>query len=145
MKKQKILKIASAIGSMLLLLLLSFAFLPSKTTANPSQLNAFTSCQTGEVASSTGPTLFTRAAFLSPGLATSTLNCNVPIASNGNVQTFDSATLLIQATASSTASDLRYWIEDSHDGIDYYPRVVATTQLATTTALSVTPQTFLVP
>ena len=141
MTKKKILSIAFITAFSLVT---GFLFTLNKNTASasPSLLSSPISCSTNQRnASNASSTL----AYLVPGLATSTLDCNISIATNGLAQTFDSAQLFIQNTASTSASVLAYWIEDSQDGVDYFPRVTTTNLNATTTILTGTPQIFQVP
>lgn len=141
MTKKKIIAIAFlAVYSLLVgsILLLN----NSKVSASPSLISNPTACSTNQRNASNASSTLT---YLVPGLATSTLDCNISIATNGLAQTFDSAQLFIQDTASSTASVLAYWIEDSQDGVDYFPRVATTNLNATTTILTGSPQIFQVP
>lgn len=126
------------IGTGVLVLLIlsgSLLFGSSRAAANPSTLSAPTGCKTA-VATSTS-------AFLTPGLATSTLTCFVGEATSGAAETYEDATMLIQLTASSSPlTQLQYWIEDSQDNIEFYPRPIETLANATNTPLSLSPKIY---
>lgn len=73
--------------------------------------------------------------YMSPGAATTTITYD---SLNGDAAKINSLNVVFQYTASSTAPVLLARLEDSQDGIDWYPRTVvaavATTSLMTTPA-----------
>jgi hypothetical protein len=72
----------------------------------------------------------TTTAFMSPGNATT----SIQIVSNQSVG-IDSAYVFVQYRASSTGPTLKYRIEHSQDGIDWYGQLVPTNTNATTTTV----------
>ena len=68
------------------------------------------------------------------GTATTTITYDSYFSGN-NTKT-DSALLVFQFQSSGTPATLKFRAEDSNDGVDYYPRGVATIANATTTSLT---------
>lgn len=97
--------------------------LPATAYANPS---AF--APTKETAAATSTLV-----YMSPGAATTTLSYD---SLSGDSTKVDSLTLAFQATASSTAPILNARLEDSPNGIDWYPRAIGVGVPATTTSMS---------
>lgn len=104
------------------LIVISF-FSARAAHANPS---AF--APTKETASAT-----TTLVFMAPGAATTTLTYD---SLSGDSVKIDSLTVAFQATASSTGPTLNVRLEDSPNGIDWYPRTVGAGILATTTLMT---------
>lgn len=114
---------ALLLASMIAIFGFLFSFV-NAAHANPSQFPAPVS---------TAPAT-TTLAYMSPGNATTTLQLDSY--SGGINYATNLATIAIQYTASSTAPTLKFRIEDSPDGVDWYPRSNALVSLATTTVLS---------
>jgi len=120
----------SAVGLVFSLLAVSmFASFPGSAHANPSKF-----APTKETAAAT-----TTLAYMSPGAATTTISYD---SLDGDSVKIDELTIGFQYTASATAPTLNVRLEDSRNGIDWYPRarevfpvlpgITATTTLMTT-------------
>lgn len=112
----------SLLGLLLIVGLGAWFIVPKIVVANPSIF---------------APTKATGAAtttvvYMRPGLATTTLAYD---SLDGDTVKVDELTLAIQYTASTTGPTLKMRFEDSHDGINWYPRGVSLNENATTTRL----------
>lgn len=123
MKKSLIIIIA------ILLVAVAVGFAPNVKAAR-SRIQQPTTCSTQGTSATTLST--TSIAYISTaGTATSTATCNMRNAGEGT-EVFDTAVVAIQLTASSTTSTLVGKVEESMDGIDWYP--ILRTGIATSTA-----------
>ena len=107
-----------------------------KTRANLSRVQEPTSCSTQGTTATVLST--TTRAFIIAGTATTTATCNMTRAGSGT-EIFDVASLQILFSGSSTVSTLNIDIQDSVNGVDWYPRSmgwnVATGVASTTPSL----------
>lgn len=96
--------------------------------ANPSKLQQPTACSTQGTSATSLAT--TSPSYMRWGFATTTATCNMANAGDGT-EVFDTAVVAINFSASSTRSNLVGGIEQSMDGIEWYP--ISAPQAATTT------------
>lgn len=107
-----------------------FSFIP-EAKANPSRVQAPTACSTS-ASGTTSPS------YLSAGTATTSITCNMANAGSGT-EVFNTAMANLQLTASSTNTRICRRVSYSMDGIDYFPTYALTSELATSSAESLTP------
>jgi hypothetical protein len=96
--------------------------------ANPSKLQQPVTCSTQ--GSSATALATTSPSYMRWGTGTSTATCNMANAGDGT-EVFDTAVIAINFSASSTRSNLIGGIEQSMDGVEWYP--ITAPQAATTT------------
>jgi len=98
-------------------------------------MGAWTQIVRAAISAFSPPTCYTNAAtttpaYMTPGTATSTVTCN--LGSEGA----RTATIIAEVNATSTNSKYKIFVEESYDGIDYFPTVI--NQTASTTEASQT-------
>lgn len=115
------------VAAILVTALAMFAFQPHEAKANPSQI----------LPPKATAVATTTLQYMSPGAGTTTLSYDA-LSTGGTDTIFDKMQLVMQYTASSTAPSLKYRIEDSRNGIDWYPRsaTVSGQTNATTTQIT---------
>jgi hypothetical protein len=108
---------------------LSLFILPAFVSASRSMVSIPVSCSTQGTSATSLST--TSISYMTPGTATSTATCNMQRAGAG-IEVFDKSVVIAQMTASSTSSVITGGVEQSYDGIDWYP--VSLREIATSTA-----------
>lgn len=94
-----------------------FFFQIGQVKATPSSFKISPTCAT------LGTLSTTSVSYMQAGKATTTATCNMMVAGAGSgTELFDMATFHVQFAGSSTASTINIDIQDSYNGVDWYPR-----------------------